>query len=161
VFAIQQNVAEASKVGFPQNLPFIAAAIAQGAKILGALKKQPVPEPTPIAPIALSDTGAAAQRGAVVGYGFAEGTNYVPGPGTGTSDSILARLSRGEGVIPERLNSMYDYKAVDLLANMAGLGGSGNTPLVHELHMNEHGFMRFLRSDAKRSRIRNRAHSFA
>lgn len=161
VFAIQQNIAQASAVGFPQNLPFIAAAIAQGAKILGALKKQPVPEPTPIAPITLAEAGGQAQRGAVVGYGFAEGTNYVPGPGTGTSDSILARLSRGEAVIPERINSMYDHKALDFLTNMSGLGGAGNTPLVHELHMNEHGFMRFLRGDAKRTRIRNRAHSFA
>lgn len=35
---------------------------------------------------------------------FAEGTDSVVGPGTGTSDSIPARLSRGEGVIPANIN---------------------------------------------------------
>lgn len=34
VLALQQNIAEASKYGFPQNIPFIAGAIAQGASIL-------------------------------------------------------------------------------------------------------------------------------
>ncbi|HEY1036346.1 MAG TPA: DNA-binding protein, partial [Pseudoxanthomonas sp.] len=35
--ALAQNVAEASKVGFPQNLPLIAAAFAQGAQITAIL----------------------------------------------------------------------------------------------------------------------------
>lgn len=35
---------------------------------------------------------------------FATGTDYVNGPGTGTSDSINARLSKGEGVINAKNN---------------------------------------------------------
>lgn len=41
--AIQQNIAQAAKVGFPQNLPLIAGAIAQGASIISnirAIKEQ-------------------------------------------------------------------------------------------------------------------------
>ncbi|WP_436868867.1 tape measure protein [Acinetobacter courvalinii] len=36
--AIQQNIAQAAKVGFPQNLPLIAGAIAQGASIIGNIR---------------------------------------------------------------------------------------------------------------------------
>ncbi|MEJ7831346.1 MAG: hypothetical protein WKF79_00390 [Nocardioides sp.] len=36
--ALYQNVAEAMKVGFPQNIPLIAAAFAQGATIMGAIR---------------------------------------------------------------------------------------------------------------------------
>lgn len=39
--ALQQNIAEASKIGFPQNIPLIAGAIAQGASILSALNSIP------------------------------------------------------------------------------------------------------------------------
>lgn len=37
--------------------------------------------------------------------GFADGTDFVGGPGTGRSDSILARLSRGEGVVTAQANA--------------------------------------------------------
>jgi len=36
--AIQQNIAQAAKVGFPQNLPLIAGAIAQGASIISNIR---------------------------------------------------------------------------------------------------------------------------
>ena len=39
--------------------------------------------------------------------GFAVGTSFVEGPGTATSDSILATLSRGEAVIPTVRNLQY------------------------------------------------------
>ena len=39
--------------------------------------------------------------------GFAKGTPSVEGPGTTTSDSILARLSRKEAVIPANRNMQY------------------------------------------------------
>jgi hypothetical protein len=64
------NLAKATELGFPQNLPFIAGALGQGAQIAGIL--------------------ASAQ--------YADG-GYVRGPGTGTSDSIPARLSNGEYVL--------------------------------------------------------------
>lgn len=38
--------------------------------------------------------------------GFVEGTEYVTGPGTSKSDSINARLSVGERVVPEPINKM-------------------------------------------------------
>ncbi|MCU4576076.1 transglycosylase SLT domain-containing protein [Acinetobacter courvalinii] len=36
--AIQQNIAQAAKIGFPQNLPLIAGAIAQGANIISNIR---------------------------------------------------------------------------------------------------------------------------
>ncbi|GAB3335324.1 phage tail length tape measure family protein [Marilutibacter aestuarii] len=73
--ALGQNVAEASKAGYPQNIPLIAAAFAQGAQIASLL--------------------AAATYGG--GDGYATG-GHVRGAGTGTSDSINARLSDYEYV---------------------------------------------------------------
>ena len=73
--ALAQNVAEASKVGFPQNIPMIAGAIAQGATIAGLI----------------------AQATFNGGGGYASG-GHVRGPGTATSDSIPAWLSDFEFV---------------------------------------------------------------
>jgi phage-related minor tail protein len=73
--ALAQNVAEASKVGFPQNIPLIAGAIAQGATIAGLI----------------------AQATFNGGGGYATG-GHVRGPGTPTSDSIPAWLSDFEFV---------------------------------------------------------------
>ena len=36
--------------------------------------------------------------------GYATGSDYINGPGTGTSDSVVARLSRGEAVMTAALN---------------------------------------------------------
>jgi hypothetical protein len=36
---------------------------------------------------------------------FKEGTEYLQGPGTGTSDSIVARVSKGERIVPADTNS--------------------------------------------------------
>lgn len=73
--ALANNVAEASKVGFPQNIPFIAGAIAQGATIAGLI----------------------AQATFNGGGGYASG-GHVRGTGTATSDSIPAWLSDFEFV---------------------------------------------------------------
>ena len=73
--ALANNVAEASKYGFPQNIPFIAGAIAQGATIAGLI----------------------AQATFNGGGGYATG-GHVRGPGTATSDSIPAWLSNFEFV---------------------------------------------------------------
>jgi TP901 family phage tail tape measure protein len=35
---------------------------------------------------------------------FRDGSEFIPGPGTGTSDSILARVSKGERIVPYREN---------------------------------------------------------
>ena len=73
--ALANNVAEASKYGFPQNIPFIAGALAQGATIAGLI----------------------AQATFNGGGGYATG-GHVRGPGTATSDSIPAWLSDFEFV---------------------------------------------------------------
>lgn len=71
--ALAQNVANASKVGFPQNLPLIAGALAQGAQIASLLA---------------SAKYAAGGR--------------IEGPGTGTSDSVPILASAGEFMVRER-----------------------------------------------------------
>ena len=68
--ALAQNVAEASKAGFPQNIGFIAAALAQGAQIASLLS---------------------AAR-------FASG-GRITGPGTGTSDDVPIWASAGEYMV--------------------------------------------------------------
>lgn len=77
--ALAHNVAEASRVGFPQNIPMIAGAIAQGATIAGL-----------IAQATFNGGGGYASGGHVRGH--------VRGAGTTTSDSIPAWLSDQEFV---------------------------------------------------------------
>lgn len=47
---------------------------------------------------------------------FAKGTEFVEGPGTGTSDSIHAMLSRGERVVPAKINDEY-FEALSAIQN--------------------------------------------
>lgn len=75
VIAIQQAVSKAMALGFPQNIPFIAAAVSQGASIVSTIQ------------------GTSPQ--------FAAG-GFVSGPGGPTDDSINAWLSNGEFVINAR-----------------------------------------------------------
>lgn len=76
--ALAQNVAEASKVGFPQNIGLIAAAFAQGAQIAQLLSSaQYSPQ------------------------GYAGGGS-IRGPGTGTSDSIPIMASNDEFMVRAR-----------------------------------------------------------
>lgn len=72
VMAMWQNVAEASKVGWPQNIGLIAQALGQGAQIVAMIKGANF---TP--------------------NGYATG-GRITGPGTGTSDSIPIWASRDE-----------------------------------------------------------------
>ena len=74
--ALAQNVAEASKAGYPQNIPLIAGALAQGVQIASLL------------------TAAA----------YAQG-GRIRGPGTGTSDDIPIWASNGEFMVRERAAS--------------------------------------------------------
>lgn len=97
-----QNVSKAMAVGFPQNIPFIAAALAQGTTILSSLSS-------------------------VAATGFATG-GPVYGSGTGTSDSINARLSNGEYVMPARQTRQYRNELAAMRAGSynGGTGGGMN-----------------------------------
>lgn len=95
-----QNVSKAMAVGFPQNIPFIAAAFAQGTSILGSLSS-------------------------IAATGFATG-GYITGAGTGTSDSIPARLSAGEYVMPAQQTRQYRNELAAMRAGTySGQGQSG------------------------------------
>lgn len=95
-----QNVSKAMAVGFPQNIPFIAAAFAQGTSILGSLSS-------------------------IAATGFATG-GYITGAGTGTSDSIPARLSAGEYVMPAQQTRQYRNELAAMRAGTYSGQGQGN-----------------------------------
>lgn len=97
--SLWQNVSKAMSVGFPANIPFIAGALAQGTSILSSLSS-------------------------VQAVGFAQG-GYVSGAGTGTSDSIPARLSNGEYVMPARQTRQYRNELAAMRAGSYN-GGSGS-----------------------------------
>lgn len=92
-------VSQAMALPFPANIPMIAQALAYGTSVLGSIQS-------------------------IAATGFATG-GYVSGPGTGTSDSIPARLSNGEYVMPARQTRQYRN---ELAAMRAGsyTGGSGS-----------------------------------
>lgn len=109
--SLWQNVSKAMAYGFPQNIPFIAGAMAQGTSILGSL----------------SSVGA---------QGFADG-GLVRGQGTGRSDSIPAVLSDGEYVSTARATSRYRPQ-LEAMNNgtYTGSGGSGNLNVIIENYGN-------------------------
>lgn len=78
--AMQENIAQAMKIGFPQNIPFIAGAITQGVGIIGNIRS--------------------------ISEAFADG-GYVSGRGTGRSDEIPALLSNGEYVATSKATQRY------------------------------------------------------
>lgn len=92
-------VSQAMALPFPANIPMIAKALTFGTQILGNIQSMSA-------------------------VGFATG-GYVSGPGTGKSDSIPARLSNGEYVMPARQTRQYRN---ELAAMRAGsyTGGSGS-----------------------------------
>jgi hypothetical protein len=73
--------AEALKQPFPLNIAAMAAVLARGAAMVASIKSTAIPK-------------------------FAEG-GLVAGPGSGTSDSIMARLSAGEFVMPANMTRQY------------------------------------------------------
>lgn len=97
-----------------------------------ALGNPPVPN---FLAAGLTAAATAAQLGIAKGIGFKEGVIDLQGPGTGTSDSIPARLSRGESVITadatahsmNLLEAIQDRKIDDRILykiNPAASGGS-------------------------------------
>ena len=89
--ALIENVSNASKIGFPYNIPLIAGAFAQGATIASMLSDAP--------------------------QGFATG-GLIRGPGTGTSDSIpimasdkefMVRAAAVKSIGVDNLNYINEY----------------------------------------------------
>lgn len=101
--AIQQNIANAMKVGFPQNIPFIAGAIAQGGGILSSLKS-----------IAAPSSAGAFYNGGV-----------IPGGKTGIAGEKGVELVGPAGV-------MSTQKTKELLSG-GGSGGVANVNITVEI----------------------------
>ena len=88
----------AAQLGYPAAIPFIALAITQGAARAALIATQPLPA-------------------------FKDGEIDIDGPGTGTSDSILARISKGESVVNakatkknrEELDAINQHRYEDLV----------------------------------------------
>lgn len=95
--AMQQDISQAAAKGFPQNIPLIAMAVAEGATIISNIRS-----------IALS---------------FADG-GLVRGPGSGTSDSIQANLSDGEFVVNAQSTAKYraEIEAINAGRPIQGVG---------------------------------------
>ena len=62
----------------------------------------PNPNPASVAPTIIAPAIEAMQQRHEMMKGLAQGTAFLEGPGTGTSDSIPANLSRGEAVLPAK-----------------------------------------------------------
>lgn len=93
----------------------------------------PFPANLPAVGTAAVETGALSALVEAATPAFATG-GFVHGPGTGTSDSIMARLSMGEFVMPASQTTRY---APELNAMRAGTfdgGGSGDKRIVIENH---------------------------
>lgn len=98
------NIAKASEIGFPQNIPMIAGAIGQGAMIVSML------------------SGLKEPQGYATG-GLFTGNGHVRGAGTSTSDSINAKLSDYEFV-----TKASSVKKIGI-ENMEYMNRTGELPL--------------------------------
>lgn len=99
--SLVDNVAEAMSVGFPQNIPLIAGAFAQGAQIVGMAKGLNEPQ-------------------------FAFGGVDIRGKGTGRSDDISARISAGESVVTATATSRYKEELKRMNAGLPMKSGGSN-----------------------------------
>lgn len=83
-----------SNLGYPAALPFIGLVLAQFALQKSNTRSAPLPQ-------------------------FAEGVYNLQGPGTSTSDSIPALLSRGENVTPADRNRKFGFMLKEIIENPA------------------------------------------
>lgn len=77
-----------------------------------------------------SSAGSLAQIGYIPTAGFAEG-GYVSGAGTGTSDSIMARLSNGEFVMTAASVKKYGAGFFDRLNSLSRSGAQSSSKIGH------------------------------
>jgi len=90
--AITQGTAETAKVGFPQNIPLLIGFAAQVAGLISAITSVTAPKPPK----------------------FARGVIGLRGAGTETSDSITAKLSKGESVMTARATKVFAPVLADM-----------------------------------------------
>ena len=86
----------------PYNFVLAALSAAAGAFQIAAISSQPIPE-------------------------FAKGEEFIQGPGTGTSDSILARVSKGERIVPAHINEQLNGIPNSMLPKMLNFDFSAAT----------------------------------
>ncbi|MFI8146500.1 tape measure protein [Acinetobacter sp. ABJ_C5_2] len=101
--AIQQNIAAASKVGFPYNLPLIAGAVAQGASIIANIR-------------------------AIKDQGFAEG-GYT---GSGGKYDVAGLVHKGEVVFSQKDVARNGGVAAVESIRKGGMTPSNNSDLFHD-----------------------------
>lgn len=99
-------------VGISKTLALAEVAIKQGIAIAEAVASAAAGDPYTYAlrvaaAIASTITAMTKAITSINSAKFAKGTSYVNGPGTETSDSIPAWLSKGEGVVTARANKMF------------------------------------------------------
>jgi len=108
--ALQEGLAKSSAAApFPANLPLIAGFIAQTAGLISAIRSIAAPEPVKVEAVKK----------------FATGVIGLDGSGTSTSDSISARLSKGESVMTAKATERF---APQLAAMEQAVG---NVPNFH------------------------------
>lgn len=83
-------------------------------------------------------SGASAEAGGGGGGGFARG-GIIRGPGTGTSDSILARVSRGEGILTAEAVRHYGAGLVHMI-NSLRLPGFAEGGVISGVHFPQMAF---------------------
>lgn len=111
--AIAVGVANAQAVGFPANLAAIATTVATVLANMAAA-------------ISTVKSAKFAKGGTVEAYA---GGGYVSGPGTGTSDSISARLSNGESVNTALSTQMFGpiLSSMNMMAGGNAITGGGQS----------------------------------
>lgn len=102
----------------------------------GIAQSQSVPYPANIAAVATTIAeiiaGVTSAISTVKSAKFARGTSYVEGPGTSTSDSIPALLSKGEGVVNARGNALFP----GLVAAINDIGNGISVPASNQTTYN-------------------------
>lgn len=104
VLAMQQNIAQASKIGFPQNIPLIAGAAAQGVSIISNVR---------------AVAGNFANGGIVGGSSF-------------TGDALQANVNSGEVVLNFEQQRRLLNIANGASSGGHQTGGSGNVTIINQ-----------------------------
>lgn len=142
VIALQQNIANAMKIGFPQNIPFIAGAVAQGANIVSSIQSVSAPSAGAFynggnVPSGMS--GVAGEKGVEIvgpaGVMSTQSTKELLGGGGGgetfvqlfieiVNNSGATVTTEGSGKSEEDKLKIYIDKAVDAVTSKISKGGN-------------------------------------